>query len=173
MTSYSWQRELKDIYDAATLRFRDGARDPDKCFSSDEKAALATIGLKPINVVDYIEDYVTRSEPDWESFLLVAAARRDYFLYEQNGEWLQAEVDSSKLPPKSEALEGIEWLPRIIQKAQRFLDGRLCSDIMYGCGGDRKFLIAHRVHPADFLRMVWAARGDQKKVLQSLKHHGA
>ena len=173
MTHYSWQKELKDIYDAATLRFRDGTRDPEQCFSSDEKTALATIGLKPINVFDCIEDYVDRGEPDWETFVLIAAARRDYFLHEQNGEWSQAELDSSKLPSKTEAVEGIEWLPRITQKAECFLGGGLCSDIMYGCGGDRNFLKAHRIHPADFLRMIWAARGDQRKVLEFVKHHAA
>lgn len=69
------------------------------------KSALATIGLKPINVFDYIEDYVNRGEPDWETFLLVAAARRDYFLHEQNGEWSQEMLDSSELPPKLKRLK--------------------------------------------------------------------
>ncbi len=173
MTHYTWQKELREIYESATLRFRDGVRDAEGCFSPDEKTALATIGLKPINVFDYVEDCVNHGEPDWETFVLVAAARRDYFLYEQNGESSGTNLDSSELPPKSDAMDGIEWLPRIIKKAECFLSGGLCNDIMYGCGGDRNFLKTNQIHPADFLRMIWAARGDQQKVLDFVKQHAA
>ncbi len=27
---------------------------------------------------------------------------------------------------------------------------------MYGCGGDRRFFKQHDIHPAEFLRVVWA-----------------
>ena len=37
-------------------------------------------------------------------------------------------------------------------------------DIMFGCGGDRAFLSEHNIHPADFLREVWAAKGDSAQV---------
>jgi hypothetical protein len=36
---------------------------------------------------------------------------------------------------------------------------------MYGCAGDRRFLKEHDIHPADFLRAVWASSGDNTKVL--------
>jgi hypothetical protein len=36
---------------------------------------------------------------------------------------------------------------------------------MYGCSGDRRFLREHNLHPADFLRAVWASHGDDQKVL--------
>ena len=52
-------------------------------FADDEKSFLASIGLRPINLYDYAEDFVSAAEPDWETFLLIAAARRDYFLFEQ------------------------------------------------------------------------------------------
>jgi hypothetical protein len=34
---------------------------------------------------------------------------------------------------------------------------------MYCCGGDRRFFKAHDIHPAEFLRVVWAyeARDDR------------
>jgi hypothetical protein len=37
---------------------------------------------------------------------------------------------------------------------------------MYCCGGDRKFLREHGIHPADFLRHVWAAEDNDGKVLE-------
>jgi hypothetical protein len=42
-------------------------------------------------------------------------------------------------------------------------------DIMYGCGGDRAFLSKHNIHPADFLREVWAAKGSIPQVLAYVK----
>jgi hypothetical protein len=36
---------------------------------------------------------------------------------------------------------------------------------MFGCGGDRAFLMACDVHPADFLRHVWAAGEDDTKII--------
>ena len=95
----------------------------------------------------------------------MAAARRDYFLYFQHGITSTVVTEADSLPPKPEELEGIPWLPRIIRKAQCFLEGGLCHEIMYCCGGDRRFLKQHDIHPADFLRIVWASGGDQKKIL--------
>jgi hypothetical protein len=41
---------------------------------------------------------------------------------------------------------------------------------MYGCGGDRRFLKEHDIHPADFLRMVWATEGDHGKILTFVRN---
>jgi len=166
MTHYTWQQDLKVIYDRVTDRFRGGERNADACVAAEEKSALASIGLQPINVFDYVEDFVPRGEPDWETFLLVAAARRDYFLHEQDRITTTEELRSEELPERAAVLGGIPWLPRIIRKAQCFLEGGLCSDIMFGCGGDRQFLKEHEIHVADFLRVVWAARGDETKILK-------
>ncbi|HKB91131.1 MAG TPA: DUF5069 domain-containing protein, partial [Opitutaceae bacterium] len=56
---------------------------------------------------------------------------------------------------KSELIQGIEWLPRIIPKTKAKLRGELPTSLMYGCGGDRKFFKAHDIHPAEFLSLVW------------------
>jgi hypothetical protein len=66
-------------------------------------------------------------------------------------------------------MEGIPWLPRIIAKAEAKLRGEMDPDTMFGCGGDRAFCSKHHIHPADFLRVVWAARGDRNRVLQFVK----
>ena len=36
---------------------------------------------------------------------------------------------------------------------------------MYCCGGDRAFLKKVNIHPADFLRYVWAAHDDDQKIV--------
>ncbi len=172
MIAYTWSVGLKALYDKAVSENRNGNLALETYFSEAQIKSLATIGLRPINVYDYAEDFVKYGEPDWETFLLVAAARRDYFLHEQRGTLSVAEIDSSDLPAKTDKLEGIEWLPRILRKAQCFLEGGLCHDIMYGCGGDRNFLKSHGIHPADLLRVVWASRGDSGKVLNYLREFG-
>jgi len=169
INSYNWTAGLKVIYDKSVALYLSGDHDLNSHFSPEETAALAEIGLRPIHVFDYAEDFAKYEEPSWETLLLVAAARRDYFLHEQQGATNPEEISADELPAKTEALEGIEWLPRIIRKAQCFLEGGLCHDIMYGCGGDRKFLKEHGIHAADLLRIVWAARGDDQKVLRFLR----
>jgi hypothetical protein len=161
----AWTSRLRGLYDKAVAFLRNGEPDLRKYFSEEEKTFLASIGLKPINVYDFAEDFADGGEPDWDTFLLIAAARRDFFLVEQNGQLNPDELDPSELPSRKDSLGGIEWLPRIIKKAQCFLEGGLCHDIMYCCGGDRNFLRKHHMHPADFLRAVWASKGDDQRVL--------
>jgi len=165
MEPTAWTQGLRSLYDKAISLYQTGNRDLASYFTPAEEKFLASIGLKPINVYDYAEDWVGSKEPDWDTYLLITAARRDYFLYEQKGSASSTELSSAELPARKAQLGGIEWLPRIIVKARCFLQGELCKDIMYYCGGDRHFLRSHNVHPADFLRVVWAARGHDQKVL--------
>ena len=165
MSSYLWTHNLREIYDKAVTLYKEGNRELNSYLSAEEISFLASIGLRPINLYDYAEDMNGAGEPDWNTVLLMAAARRDYFLYHQHGKTSNVITEAESLPPKPEELEGIPWLPRIIRKAQCFLEGGLCHEIMYCCGGDRRFLKQHDIHPADFLRIVWASGGDQKKIL--------
>ena len=165
MSSYLWTRTLREIYDKAVQLYKEGNRDLESYFSADETAFLSSIGLRPINLFDYAEDMNSYGEPDWNTVLLMAAARRDYFLYHQQRVTITTVTEADTLPPKPESLSGIPWLPRIIKKAQCFLEGGLCHEIMYCCAGDRRFLKEHDLHPADFLRIVWASDGDQEKIL--------
>jgi hypothetical protein len=73
------------------------------------------------------------------------------------------------LPPKTARIDGIEWLPRLIEKARIKLRGEMEPDLMYGCGGDRKFFRDHGIHPADFLRMAWAAGDQTERLVEYVK----
>jgi uncharacterized protein DUF5069 len=165
MEPNTWTKNLRAVYDKALSLYRDGNRNDATYFTDDEKSFLTSIGLRPIHVYDYAEDFVTCGEPDWETFLLIAAARRDYFLFEQKRLANPVEIRADQLPSRRATLDGIPWLPRIIEKARCFLEGALCHDVMYCCGGDRHFLKEHTLHPADFLRAVWAAKGDDQNIL--------
>ncbi len=169
MEPYYWQKGLQEIYDRTVKSYRGGVREQAVLFGGADRVALAKIGLKPIQVFDAVEDFCNGSEPDWESFLLMASVRRDYFLTVQRGVAEAKEIQSGELPLRSDELDGIPWLPRLLAKARAFLRGTLSRDIMYCCGGDRKFLKRHNVHPSDFLRVVWAAKNEDTQVLEFLR----
>lgn len=73
-------------------------------------------------------------------------------------------IDMSSLPAKSDAVRGIEWLPRIVPKALAKLRGEMPDDLMYGCGGDRRFFKTHGIHPAEFLAVVSHFEKDVERI---------
>jgi hypothetical protein len=108
-------------------------------FTEAEVRDLAAIGCTAQELFDFVDDFCNGGEPPFETVLLITAVRRDFFLTEQQGKPSGRVIDMDRLPPKQEAVDGIEWLPRIIAKARAKLRGEMPPDLMYGCGGDRPF----------------------------------
>ena len=165
MIHYTYQDTLKIIWDEAVAKYIEGNREVDSYFDEATLTELASIGLQAIDVYDYAEDFVTRGEPNFETFLMVSEARRDYFLTVQEGKPSGNTLDSSTLPPKTDEAVGIVWLPRIIPKAIAKLRGELPPETMYGCGGDRNFFKENNIHPAEFLRVAWAYENETSKLI--------
>lgn len=138
-------------------------------YSDDDIAFLKSIGYKPRELFDFVEDYADEAAPAQSTALLIAAVRRDYFHVMQDGIASSREITRNDIPSFAEELSGITYLPRIIAKAEAKLKGELHPDLMFSCGGDRKFLREHNLHPADFLRNVWAAGGDGQKIADFVK----
>ncbi|MEO0510693.1 MAG: DUF5069 domain-containing protein [Verrucomicrobiota bacterium] len=166
MNHYNYQTSLKQIWTDAVAKYEAGNREPENYFDEDTLADLASVGLNTMDVYDYAEDYVSGGEPDFETFLMVCEARRDYFFTEQKGELSSNRLDSLTLPAKSEAIEGIVWLPRIMPKALAKLRGELPPETMYGCGGDRRFFKENSIHPAEFLRASWAYQDEPERLIK-------
>jgi len=101
--------------------------------------------------------------------LLITAARRDYFQIHLHGKYSGQTVAMEALPAKTDQVDGIEWLPRLIMKARLKLRGEMNADLMYGCGGDRAFFRKYDIHPADFLRLAWAAEDDDQCLIDYVK----
>ena len=163
---YDWQQRFRELYDKAQVKYANEHRKVETMFTPREVNVLRAFGAKPMELYDYAED---SADLDWETALLITAVRRDYFLHEQGGAWSDRKIDAAKLPAKTDELAGIPWLPRIIQKAKARLRGEMPNDLMYCCGGDRKFFRTHDIHPADFLRIVWAAKGNPQKIVDYVK----
>ena len=160
MTNYSWAERHQQLYQKSVLQYEAGGRDAASFFSTEEVEFLRSIGATAMELYDYAED---ASELSCDTALLITSARRDYFLSVLGGQHSATMV--REFPARDAELSGIAWLPRLIVKAQARLRGELAPELMYCCGGDRKFFKEYDIHPADFLRVVWAADGDHAKIL--------
>ena len=165
MSHYTYQATLKSLYDKAARLYNEGKNDPATYFDAEELAFLDSIGAKVQEVYDCVDDAIRYGGPDYETFQLIMAVRRDYFLEVQKGVASSATLDEASLPPKTDEVRGIVWLPRLMPKARGRLRGELPDSLMFCCGGDRDFFQTHDIHPAEFLRAVWAYRDDDEKLI--------
>ena len=169
--SYTWSSRFLTLFSECTARFKQGDTNFTGYYTADDLSFLTSIGYKPREFFDFVEDHVNYSDPSPETSLLVAAVRRDYLKVIQNGQLSSEETTPDQLPPKVQEVDGIPWLPRLIAKARLKLKGEMDPEIMYGCGGDRQFFTKYDIHPADFLRTVWAAGDDDAKIVAYAKIH--
>lgn len=165
----SWDETFIELYRRCVAIYQGGNEDFHSYYNAADLDFLATIGYKPRELFDFVEDFVDEGVPSESTALLVAAVRRDYFQVVQDGNTSDKEVVKGDLPGFGEEIGGIAYLPRILTKARAKLAGELHPDVMFSCGGDRKFLGEQGIHAADFLRRVWAADGDDQKIVDWLK----
>jgi len=165
----SWGKQFKEIFDRGEKNYQSGDRVASSFFSNEETTFLASIGCKPQELFDFIEDQCNYGEPDFETVLQVAAIRNRYLREIQNGIASNVEIPSSQLPAKTKAMDGIPWLPRIIAKARAKMRGELDQNTMYGCGGDRSFLASNGLTLPEFLEIVWKAGDDNQIILEAVR----
>ena len=165
-----WNDTFIAIFERCADAYRKGDFDYEKDYTGEELVFLASIGYKKRELFDFIEDFVDGAEPSMSTALLIAAVRRDYLLVEQKGEQSGKEIARDELPSRGDEFDGIAYLTRILVKGRAKLRGELDPDTMFSCGGDRNFLAKHGGIPAaDFLRRVWAAGDDDRKVAAWIK----
>jgi hypothetical protein len=173
MKNYNFAQNFRELYAKATGLFARGQRGADTFFTAEEKAWLAANGLTAQYLYDYAEDQNDSNEPGYDHALTIEFVRRAYFI-EQQGERASAVVlDETKLPAKTAAVRGIEWLPRIIPKAKAKLRGELPATLMFCCGGDRRFFKAHDILPAEFLSVVWNHENEDSAIVDWVAAHSA
>jgi hypothetical protein len=171
MNDYRWDSAFTDLFNRCVERYRDGDSDYEGYYSGEDMAFLTSIGYKPREFFDFVEDYADGGEPSPSTAVMIASVRRDYLRHIMHGELSSHVIDPASLPGKTESIDGIVWLPRILVKARGKLRGELDPNTMFCCGGDRKFLREHDIAPADFLRAVWAAGDDDTKVIEYVKKY--
>ena len=169
MNNLDWPEQFRHCYDKAVAAYRKGNRQANTYFTAAAAEFLTGIGCTAQELYDFAEDWCNGEEPTFATVLLITAVRRDFFLVVQRGAPSRRTISMSDLPAKDAAVAGFAWLPRIIAKARAKLRGEMPPDLMYGCGGDRAFLAKVNIHPADFLREVWAAHDDDRKIIDYVK----
>jgi hypothetical protein len=169
----SWEKHFSQLFQAAVDKYRAGHQKAEGLLDEKGQTFLASIGHTNQEFFDFVEDFSKGGEPNLDTALKIAAVRREYFLKEQQGKASSKRIDMAGLPSKDAQIEGIGWLPRLIPKAEAKLRGEMPPELMYGCGGDRKFFKTHRIDPAEFLRQVWTARGKQAAVVEWVKSQSA
>ena len=173
MNHYDWPVEFRKVYLEGQKRYGAGERKPEKLFNKSELEFLNFIGCAAQEMYDFIDDLARYGEPEFETVLLVQSVRRDYLFVEQKGVHSKKQISMDDLPAKTDEADGIAWLPRLIEKARAKLRGEMPADLMYGCGGDRPFLREMNVELSEFLRLVWAAGEDDRKVIDFVKKRRA
>jgi hypothetical protein len=165
----AWEQTFSRLFQASVEKYQAGHQKAAGLV--DEKGAefLASIGHTGQEFFDFVEDFSRGGEPTLETALKIARVRRDYFLTVQNGTRSHHTISMSDLPSKDAEVEGIGRLPRLLPKAEAKLRGEMPPDLMYGCGGDRKFFRTHQIDPAEMLRKVWAAQGNQAEIIAWVK----
>jgi hypothetical protein len=165
----TWTRDFSRLFHAGVAQYRAGHVKAAGLLDAEGEKFLESIGHSAQEFFDFIEDFARGGEPTLETALRIAEVRRDYFLKEQGGRRPRGAIAMADLPPKDAEIEGVAWLPRLLAKAEAKLRGEMPPELMYGCGGDRRFFAAHQVDAAEFLRKVWSAQGNAKEVIAWVK----
>ncbi len=176
----TWNDAFLELFDRCVAAYRGGNPRFESYYMPEDLVFLASIGCQTREFFDFVEDFCEEGQPSASTALLVAAVRRDYFLTAPHGvagggreAAGQALVTQDDLPTFGDELAGLVYLPRILAKARGKLRGTLDPDLMFGCGGDRKFLNQHGgIPPADFLRRVWAYGDDEEKLADWVAQQG-
>ncbi len=152
--------QLKNIWTKAVDLYEKESRDPANYFDKEETVFIDSIGVSPQEVFDFVEDFVSYGEPDFEAFAQVHGLRRRYFQEVQDSRSGSRDARIASYPDPNDSHNGIAYLPRIAAKAKTKLDGSLNPDIMYACSNDRLFLERYNIQPAEFLKKTWETEGE-------------
>jgi len=165
-TKKDWVDQFRTLFESKVTAYKKGIRKPGAMFSKEEQAFLHSIGTTSQEIFDFIEDWCDDGTPDPETALAITKIRRDYFIQEQQGQFPGKPISESEFPSRSASLAGLEWFPRIIEKARAKLRGELPPDLMYSCGGDRRFLNKVNISPVEFLEKVREAGDNTDHIIK-------
>ncbi|MEQ1851367.1 MAG: DUF5069 domain-containing protein [Chthoniobacteraceae bacterium] len=169
MMNDDWKTEFRKVWDRAMEAWKAGRNSAQTMFTPADVAFLGSIGCTAQEMFDFVDDSLSYDDLDFETVFAVTAIRRDYFLDVMHGKPTGRVVPMSDLPAKSDAVDGIAWLPRLIAKARIKLRGELNPDLMYGCAGDRPFLRSHHMTLPQFLQLVRDKGDDDRAIVDAVK----
>jgi hypothetical protein len=164
-----WKERFRQVYARGVTAWNDSRRTAQTMFQAEDVAFLAAIGCTAQELFDFVDDERRYGEPDLETALAVAALRRDYFLQVLGGQPPRRRISMDDLPAKTDEVDGLAWLPRLIEKARAKLRGEMPDDLMYGCGGDRAFLHKVNMTIPEFLKLTWESGENDRRIIDTVK----
>ncbi len=164
-----WEPTFRQLWDQALQRYRTGRRSPSSLVTPDDRAFLASIGCSAQDLFDFIEDLDRYGEPSLDTALAVQRIRFNYLTQVPASRPGVPAANANPLPAKSDAVEGIPWLPRLIAKARLKLRGELPDQFMYGCGGDRPFLQRAGLTLDGFLQLTWDSGSNDQPMIDAVR----
>jgi hypothetical protein len=168
-----WKEEFQQVYQRGVAAWREGRQSAATLFTSADTAFLDTIGCTAQELFDFVEDVERYGEPDFETALAVTEIRRRYFLEVLHGKATGRSITMESLPAKAAEVDGIAWLPRLIEKARAKLRGEMPDDLMYGCGGDRAFFARVHMSAPEFLQLTWDSGDNARRIIDTVKKAAA
>jgi hypothetical protein len=164
-----WQSQFKAIYQRGSSAWTAGRKSPATMFTKEDASFLATIGCTTQELFDFVDDWHRYGEPDFATAAAVAAIRREYFLKVLQGRPAARQISMDDLPAKTASVDGIVWLPRLIEKARAKLRGEMPDDLMYGCCGDRHCFENIKITMPAFLELVRDCGDDTRRIIDTVK----
>jgi hypothetical protein len=162
-------QQLREVHSRGVAAWREGKRSPSTMFSEADARLLSSFGCTEQELFDFVDDLMAYGEPDLETVCEVQALRLAYLEKVMGGRRSDFVASMDALPRKTDAIDGIAWLPRLIAKARLKLRGEMPPDLMYGCGGDRPFVRRMGTSLPAFLQLVWDCGDDDRAVVEALK----
>jgi len=130
--SHDWKTQFRAVFDAGVQRRKEGSNEPVAMFERDEVVFLESIGCSAQEMFDFCDDYVGWDDVIYEHVEALQAVRYEHFVEELDSQPAAHRMEMDDFPAKTDKVEGIAWLPRLILKARAKLAGQLPADLMYG-----------------------------------------
>lgn len=168
-TQPAWEARFRELWDRSIARYEAGRQSPSALLAPDDIAFLRSLNCSPQEFFDYIEDSCGYGEPDVETALAVERIRFNHWANTLGSRPPGPAPRASSLPAKTDEVDGIAWLPRLIVKARLKLKGELPTELMYGCGGDRPFLRRASLNLPRFLELVRDNPDSDRPIIDAVK----
>lgn len=169
MAKEQWNDTYVRLFRETSIRVQSGLSTPAESLLAAEIAFLEQNGISATDFLADVALFCNGGTLSPSTSLLVAAVRRDYFLIMQQGQAAStAPLTEGDLPDPNQDFSGCVCLPRILAKAVAKLHGTLPKGVHFPSKDDLSFLSRYYIHPADFLRTVWATRADSESTLEAL-----
>ena len=127
-----WKQRFRALFNEGVERHKAGRQSPNTMFEADEIQFLESIGCSSQEMFDFCDDYVRWDDVIYDHVEELQTVRYEYFKNELNSKPASRRMEMGEFPEKSDEVEGIAWLPRLIVKARAKLAGQLPTDLMYG-----------------------------------------